>query len=675
MPYFSEESDGEDEGGLKFSTTVTFTSLCAAQQVARAEGGGGGGSASGAGTSYRFDLAVREYDGPDASCVTGKLFVATPDDSTAAAAAAEAEAPKKKPRLEKEEVQVGLLEGYLIKRPCREFFGVCDSISGELQLISNVFCDSEGRATRVKHPALQNSRAAVNGGGLLQIYLVELRHEHKGADVGLRMVHEALTNLSNMWTLAVVVPCPLGRSFRKFEDPTLGPVVDKMFHTSTPEEDQAHEQATVKVQKHFARLGFLQAGRTPSLSEYFFATKDSYFKGKGDPWNRLLSKDQGGELDLYAKPAVRRLKEVDKELRMLLEFHALGYTSDAVVRLGLVMPGVLRTDRFSRPAGPAPSVLSKIRHLVLEKGASINDSRAVHYVAQKDPAHLELLVELLRLGGDPCLPDEFGNTPLHAAAGSSNVAAIKLLTRSGASTAAVNAEGETPLDRLLASMQYSADFATTFGLGMARADLGPKSEAVQLLLSPGQAASLTGGMITPRMAWYLKTCGEVQYDLLDPEFKDFQRFVPPSVRMLLPRGELSNYHERGMTAVLLACVRILQEKGALCVATARAMALGGPDRYSVQAMLDAGLKVEYVLDFLFCGAEESCRTDDGVVVVDDVEELQEELAAIAPHPLDECFDIAFYMCCCEGGEPLKERGPFREDSHGIRMPDSPESPY
>jgi hypothetical protein len=67
---------------------------------------------------------------------------------------------------------------------------VCDNISAEFQRISTTFCEYGGRASRVNHPALQSSKGAVQGGGLFQIYIVELHHLHRGADVGLRMVHE-----------------------------------------------------------------------------------------------------------------------------------------------------------------------------------------------------------------------------------------------------------------------------------------------------------------------------------------------------------------------------------------------------------------------------------------------------------------------------------------------------
>jgi hypothetical protein len=291
-----------------------------------------------------------------------------------------------------------------------------------------------------------------------------------------------------MWTLAILVPSPLSASFRRYEDPSYAPTDDKVFHTITPEEEQAHDQATVIVQRHFARLGFLRAGRTPALAEFFFATGDSYFQERGDPWDRILSRDQVRTLELYTKPAPHRMKDADKERRTLLEVHAMNASGDAALQQHCIMADVMRTtrfasslarsDRFAPSNGTASEVLSKIRDLVLVKGASINDSQAVHCAAEMGPTHLELLVVLLHLGGNPSLPDELGDTPLHAAANSLNAAAMKLLLLAGASTAAVNAEGETPLDRLLARQRSSADFASTFGFAM-KSDLGLKAEAMR----------------------------------------------------------------------------------------------------------------------------------------------------------------------------------------------------
>jgi hypothetical protein len=364
----SDDDKDEEEDDVVFSTQGTFS--CAKKVV---DGGksnncireGGGVEVA---TTYRFELAVREYDGPDAKCVSGKLFVATPTTTAgtgtvglgATRSDATAEAPaNKKARVEKE-TQVGLLEAYLVKRPCGCFYEVCDSVSAELQHISTTFCDDEGRASRVNHPALQSSKAAVQGGGLLQIYIVELQHSHRGADVGLRMVHETLMSLRTMWTLTIVVPCPLSGAFRKFEDPSYRPVSDKISNILTQEEEQAHSKATVKVQKHFARLGFLQAGRTPALAEFFFATRDSYFKGRADPWNRLLSRDQVGALDLYTKPAPHHMKDVDKELRMLLERHAMNASGNDALQQFFLAAGVMRTDRVPPPSGSSSAVLSKM---------------------------------------------------------------------------------------------------------------------------------------------------------------------------------------------------------------------------------------------------------------------------------------------------------------------------
>jgi Ankyrin repeat len=235
------------------------------------------------------------------------------------------------------------------------------------------------------------------------------------------------------------------------------------------------------------------------------------------------------------------------------------------------------------------------------------------------PAHLELLVELLHLGGNASLPDELGNTPLHAAANSSNVAAIKLLKLAGASTSVVNSEGETPLDRLLARQKSSADFASTFGTPAgfaAKSDLRSKSEAIQLLLPPDQSAQLIGGAVTPRMVWYLRTCGEIVHDYTC-DIVDFHLFVPPSVLRRLPRGRISGKYQRGMDTVLGACIKLLYEKTMLSVSAVPTKALGGAGWSSVRSMLDVGLKVEFVLDYLFypgMGPRSHSRRARGILV-------------------------------------------------------------
>jgi hypothetical protein len=51
----------------------------------------------------------------------------------------------------------------------------------------------------------------VNGGGFFNIEKVEVKPDHQGNDLGLRIIHEALTLLKGQWTLAVVMPAALGR--------------------------------------------------------------------------------------------------------------------------------------------------------------------------------------------------------------------------------------------------------------------------------------------------------------------------------------------------------------------------------------------------------------------------------------------------------------------------------
>jgi hypothetical protein len=70
---------------------------------------------------------------------------------------------------------VGYLKGYFLKRPQRSFHSTADAISGELQELAVLFvCESNGVASRIKHPKLVES-PAVDSGGVFNIEKVEVR--------------------------------------------------------------------------------------------------------------------------------------------------------------------------------------------------------------------------------------------------------------------------------------------------------------------------------------------------------------------------------------------------------------------------------------------------------------------------------------------------------------------
>mmetsp|Transcript_10737 Transcript_10737/g.44640 ORF Transcript_10737/g.44640 Transcript_10737/m.44640 type:complete len:309 (-) Transcript_10737:366-1292(-) len=70
---------------------------------------------------------------------------------------------------------------------------------------------------------------------------------------------------------------------------------------------------------------------------------------------------------------------------------------------------------------------------------------ALHVACYPVP-NAKLAAALLRYGADPNLRDDSGNTPLHYACGSCDVAVARLLTRAGADTTVENGDGRTPGD-------------------------------------------------------------------------------------------------------------------------------------------------------------------------------------------------------------------------------------
>jgi hypothetical protein len=127
---YGYDDDVEEEDSL-FSTQVTFS--CAKA----------GGAATT--TTYRFELAVRKYDGTEASSVSGRLFVATPTASSSGIGVGASESGTTPLAKKTKMARVGMLEGYLVERPCSSFYAVCDNISAELQQISTTFFEYGGR--------------------------------------------------------------------------------------------------------------------------------------------------------------------------------------------------------------------------------------------------------------------------------------------------------------------------------------------------------------------------------------------------------------------------------------------------------------------------------------------------------------------------------------------------
>jgi len=69
----------------------------------------------------------------------------------------------------------------MLPRPSPIFYEMGDSISGELQWFTNLFCNSNGGVTRI---STNLEGRDVYTGGLFHIYKVAIEKAHKGQDLG-----------------------------------------------------------------------------------------------------------------------------------------------------------------------------------------------------------------------------------------------------------------------------------------------------------------------------------------------------------------------------------------------------------------------------------------------------------------------------------------------------------
>jgi hypothetical protein len=527
---------------------------------------------------------------------------------------------------------VGCLEGTLLRRPDRNFFDTADEISQELQELSVAFCNSRGVANRIKHPGLREYPSAVNGGGFLQIYTFEVRSDHQKKDLGLRMVHETLVFLLGDWTLAVMVPVPLGRRLRKWLPSNL--TEQDRFRDSTPAENSAYAAQQLKIMKHVCRMGFHQAGRTRALQSFFFLTSGSYLPRGSDPttpMDQWVSKEEAGGIDVFVGPEIQTPSGLDEELK----------------------------NALMQPLKAGNSNVDLIRSLedLVGRGASISGSGALHIAAaNEERLGPPILRELVLLGGDVDCPDQTGNTPLHVAGTVKAVSSIECLLAYGASRTRQNEDGDTPLMCCENASQSTNDFMTAMGINLAprEMDIIPKYQAMTLLMDQSLRTNLIEGRLSPRMRQMLKITADIVGDQLLHEDEVFavEDFIPTELR----QDDLPDYFITGLGIVFETVAKLLEAGQVPTVDRIKSSAmLSTSGAHHFTRMLEAGGKVEFALDALFNITEK--------VLVDgdcgwEYENFKAPIEAHPSTPLDGSFDIGFFMCVNRGGGSLQSRGPI-----------------
>ena len=399
--------------------------------------------------------------------------------------------------LQQQQEEIGYLNGILLRRPSSDFFEVADAISSELKKISVYFCESDGKATRVRHPKLKDqSPMAVSGGGFFHVYEVEVKPEYQGRDLGLRLVHEAFIFLGEEWTLAVMMPGAINSSFRKWTD------------AKVIEGNKA--AAGSKLGIYFTRMGFSQAAATRKGCSYWFLTREVYGESTDEAMERWISKECSSQIEIYTPPPLSNPTGLDGELQA----------------------EIVKAIKSRN--------LSRVEDLV-QRGASIDSSFAIHIaVVNPDQSSSNpILSKLIELGGDVNFPDDHGNRPVHSAAMKCNARYITVLIAAGADALAQNSDGQTAIDLVRSQAHEVGDdpSCSCISTDVREFDVIPPYETIIALMTTEEKAKLVDGWMPPRLFFLMKEVASSEIDdLLDtPELGYSPRlaFIPPTV--------LSNY--------------------------------------------------------------------------------------------------------------------------------------
>lgn len=574
--------------------------------------------------------------------------------------------------------QIGNMSGSIISRPTRySFFEIGDS-SQELNELTLIFCDANGSCNRIDTGLEPTS---VYRGGFFHIERVEIDVEQKGHDLGLRLLSEVFTVLKEMWVIAVLKACPLNDHYLSRMNINLQNENDKAgIHHAT-------EEAKEKIGRHWARLGFQQAGRNRNQCDVWYLTSNHYLNDIVDVSNdncKWRTKEAVKDLDIFKPPPTYHAQGADQELADLIH---------------------------KRNTMDKPTLMSKIDHLIKMRGATLHGSRALFILAANEDHTadtnnndtMDLLSTLIQHNpSDVQKMDENNNTPLHIAASKMNLAVIKCLVHNGADKNTENEDDHTPLQCLETSIRDIQDFSATFGLGNFNkpSQMEKQRQCLLLLMKDSEKRQLIDGWMSPRMLLALKISAELGYDMIgDLDGVSFQKFKPTPLsdccalfsfgihRMEhIPPTALRAYNPDGLYKsfvdgwqIVWGAIMTLLQRNLVPTKTRvenEIVRLCCEQRYSFdsrkwQHFKDKGGKIEYALDAILHQTRNVCVDgDDGW----EYDIFEDQFNALDATPLDLAFDLARVKVLELTDENMNQqpRGPYRyvfEDEDGDEYAD------
>ena len=304
--------------------------------------------------------------------------------------------------------QLGSLSARLInmKSSRGSFFQTCDSDSEELISAGRSFFSNDCALREPLRSAVVD-KSAVEKGGFLYVFQVDVVKTERGKVLALGMLAASFEHLKDRVSLSAMLPAPWSE-----EDRQTNVIADR-------------PKKIERIARHFARLGFRQVA---AQSDFIFVEK------------RCI-------------PAVALPKLPPSQVVMTL---AVAAESD-LTPLDLELRKAMRGLQDPSTGGVQPGLLSIGRLIGL--GASADRSHALHFSSISDDYSSVLSFLLSPQGGAATvdLLDEGGVAALEIAVSSDAESNVRLLLEAGASPAA----GFKELEKQRLNME---DFRSTFNL-------------------------------------------------------------------------------------------------------------------------------------------------------------------------------------------------------------------
>jgi hypothetical protein len=309
--------------------------------------------------------------------------------------------------LEKQGKVVGMLVGFLVGRPGPSFQRDAKRTSEDFYMIAREAFTSDGSRCMVRDDLPFNTEGSI-------LHLENIEVNHWGCDLGLRLVHETLQFVRDRWAIVTLFPAVRDADSCHFIE-NKERELEKHHET---DQDQCDD--TMKLMKHFARLGFLQLAKNRLHFQVFILPHELYFPKNSSKRSTHVPWRTTGDvalLDIYFPPPI----DDDGLLEQL----------ESVFQCGVLT--VEDTEAISR----------------LATAQRIDDARLFHYLASewKNRHLFDLFAEL---GGNVNLQSqECGRYPLHHAALAGNRIGFQALMDHGANHDVRDLAGLTPLDYFL----------------------------------------------------------------------------------------------------------------------------------------------------------------------------------------------------------------------------------